>query len=63
MPRMRVDVDTASAVADALSYYLMASSENFGSGFDGEDYETVAAFQNERRLIEQFQHRLEEVTG
>ena len=52
MSRVSIDDDTASAVEDALSYYLAAARDNYGSGWgsamDGEhgNYLLVERFRN-----------------
>ena len=49
----------ASAVADALSYYLLASSGNFGQGWEaGHDDDERAEYEADRRRQERKLARL-----
>ncbi len=56
--RITIDLETAGAVEDALSYYLLASSENFGAGYDHEDIEDVRQLIYERGLVASFMERI-----
>lgn len=58
--RLALDVEQASAVADALSYYLLAQRDNFGQGYGGEDPDDVIQLRHERSLVAEFAGRLED---
>lgn len=55
--RLTLDVYTAGAVEDALSYYLMASADNFGAGYP-DDVDTADQLREERSLVVAFLDRI-----
>ena len=55
--RISIDPETATAVSDAVSYWLMASNENFGAGWNAGDDESET-LQQQRKLARRFMHRL-----
>lgn len=56
--RLTLDAETAGAVEDALSYYLTASSQNFGAGYEGEDQDDVRQLLHERGLVSDLHARI-----
>lgn len=56
--RLTITDETATAVADALSYYLTASSDNFGAGFGEMHPADAAEAKRERKLVAAFIARL-----
>lgn len=55
--RVSINDDTLYAVEDALSYYLLASAENFGSGDHDEELE------QKRADVQKFLDRLASKSG
>lgn len=56
--RIMVDAETANVVADAIAYYMVASSDNFGSGYEGMDATMADQMRHERKLVGEFVERL-----
>ena len=57
--RLTIDVEQAGVIEDALTYYLEASSDNFGAGYGDEDIEARRQILHERALVVAFLSRVE----
>lgn len=56
--RLTINEETACAVEDALGYYLLASANNYGAGYEGESCEDRDELYRQRELVTVFLARV-----
>jgi len=60
---VKINSETASAIADGLSYYLAASEQNYGAGWDSLHPWDAAAAQRQRRILSKVVDRMMRVSN